>query len=190
MSDALFELETPVWEPVWLPRIEDVGWHWDKNPSRLSIVVHEDGTKVSREEWRQFTGLSRCRDCGAKCSFNSGGGRAGRSYQVCDPCTQLDGAHVHCCRAARCEPFMEWSWTVAASCLDCTWTMWTERFVADGEPMETEPIPAAEIDAAIAHHNRAHYVSHWGSSHELGQHDNLVRLQAQRRAKYLREVAA
>lgn len=95
---GLFELddfeETRVeWEPVWERRIQDMGWRWsdESRGEGATIPLHEDGTRVTREEWSAYVSRGLCRDCGVKCSYNQGGASSGGLYQVCDDCAQLDG---------------------------------------------------------------------------------------------------
>ncbi|MGO2112570.1 MAG: hypothetical protein ACTH31_13255, partial [Pseudoclavibacter sp.] len=137
----------------------------------------------------------RCRDCGSTSALNQGGSVSpvGATLMlVCDPCAALDGARIVEHHARRCDPRPDTSlphWTIAADCANCTWTVWDERFVEDGEPMQVEPTPADVIDAQIALHRQPRWVSLWGATHPLEQHDQLVAAQARRRDAYLKKTS-
>lgn len=97
MTDvALFDLDelTEPWEPIYLPEIEDFGWHSDTSISQ--IPLHADGTKISKAEWDAFLKAGRCRDCGRKGCFDQGGAARGQAWQRCNDCDALHQCeHAH-----------------------------------------------------------------------------------------------
>lgn len=126
----------------------------------------------------------RCRDCGAKGAYNQGGAGNGVAFMVCDRCAEIDS-----CRLQICTPILERrkvpNFTVdeLAHCETCPWFVldrsgWDDNFNAD------------DLTDVLAEHAQPRHVSHWGNSHPVEKHDRLVRAQAERRAAYLKAVAA
>lgn len=175
MSDvALFELDEPVWASLYHPR----GPWEDRGESAL---------KSTAEEWKAYQRSQRCRDCGtllSKCGRASscGGGDRSGIFDLCDDCAALDG-----CREWLHDPTVvrrrRENFTVdqVAEC-SCGW------FILDR--LSDGGISAEEVLDTIATHVSLTHASRWGFSHTSTEHERLTQLQAARRAKYLREVAA
>lgn len=138
-----------------------------------------DDFDETRTVWVMVGDWGRCGFCGVKCSFNQGGSKTGA---VCDECAQIDH-----CQIRPHEPVIErrpsrlLNIDEAAHCLKCAWFL----SVADSEDVEYTP---EQVAARVAEHARPRHTSHWGMSHEIGDHDRLVAERARRRAKYLAEV--
>lgn len=184
MSQLAFDLDIEVddWSPVWEKSVTDFGWHMGESATAL----HDDDTPVSKDEWKRYINSGRCRDCGTVCAFNQGGADRAGSFRICDACSLLDGAHVVEHRSKKCEPREIWNNMIVAECLDCSWYEQAERFVRDGT-MEREPVPAEEVESAIAEHHVARYAARWGTQHEIADHEGLLQAQAKRRSLYLRD---
>lgn len=171
-NDALFDIDDfaetrgPSWEPIYV------------------MFPSVDGLAAMLAE-------QRCRDCGVKVSWMTGGGsRPGLgSFQVCEDCAQLDACRLRCC-----EPVAErrrakvgvdqWE---CAHC-DCGWWEFETYWHDEGEHRS---YTAEEITDMLAEHAIPRHVSHWGKSHFVTVHDDLVKAQARRRAAFLaKRVAA
>lgn len=131
-------------------------------------------------EWVIIGTWGVCGLCGTKCAYNQGGTRTGA---VCDDCAQID-----LCTIRDHEAVIERRSIPAhrieqvAHCEHCGWFLALEHWADEGAWVLYTP---EEILDACAEHNRPRHTSHWGMSHEIGEHDALIAKQARRRAKYL-----
>lgn len=189
---ALFDLDDfqetrTEWEPIYQAGIASVGWHFEPG---YAIPRKADGTPITEAEWTTYVRAGQvCRDCGASTrSSAASGGSAGRGFEVCDDCTQIDG-----CRVRECQTVLQdrdtygWAVSEVAHCTGCGWFLLAGWWNDDNELV---PYTAAEIDRFRRDHENPRHTSRWGRSHDIDEHDALVSAQQARRARFLREVAA
>lgn len=153
----------------------------------MSIALFDlDDFTETRTEWVSLGWLpDRCGLCGVKCSMNQGGTDVG---MVCDGCAQIDRCRIREHEAVVCRSTARGTvlGRLVARCLHCSWRLAESRW----EEGASVPRTVEEVAAAMVEHVRPKHTSHWGESHEITAHDELVAAQAKRRASYLRTAEA
>lgn len=165
--------------------MEQLAFDFDVTPEWVPIVVP---TQMSLES---LLAPSRdlCRDCGVRCAFNQGGAGRGVLYQVCDECAKVDSCRLRCCTpVAERRPAKMWGEREEAAHCDCGWWLYLDRWDDDG-PTRV-PLTPDEVLDLMAEHARPRHVSHWGASHLVTEHDDLIDRRERRRAAYRKRVAA
>lgn len=134
---------------------------------------------TDQREWVILGSWHLCGLCGAKTGMNQGGSRTG---VVCDACAMIDSCAI---RPHEAVISRRWDRSLprtrhVAECLHCGWWL-DEQEWRDGAYV---PRTVAEVAERMLEHVRPRHTSHWGESHEIDAHDELVRKQAARRAAY------
>lgn len=174
----LSELETDEWKPIYSAEIPEKFWTIGKNGFREFIP------EFDWKRWRNEH-PERCRDCGAKSTFNQGGAGKDGHFMVCDKCAAVDR-----CRVANHQFVAErrstgWSiGDVIERCTACTYEIHEKEW--DGNDFVL--LTADEIEAKRARHRGPRHHSKWGEGHEIHDCEGLKAKREQRRAKYRREM--
>lgn len=142
------------------------------------------GDWTDQREWVILGSWELCGLCGAKTSMNQGGSRTG---VVCNDCAKIDS-----CTVRPHDPIAErrpdrsfpTTRTQIAHCVHCGWTVDETYWSDEGEWV---PYTPDELMDLMAHHARPRHTSHWGETHEIADHDALVRAQTKRRENYWRQ---
>lgn len=157
MADLLDLLDDWTDAPEWLPLYKPFG-------VTLASVMMGD----------------RCRDCGARASYNQGGAAEAGIYMVCDECAQIDGCWVND-HELLIGPHRSGGLNLAARC-SCGWDIAAHHPDGDGGYVPWTPEELADI---MANHLRPKHSSHWGTyPHEIADCERLHKERERRRARY------